>query len=70
MIAKNLDCEMYGSPNYKLIVEDSIQKKFSNIDLPSVSFSYQTQFSYLVDYYKRENIEFSKESCSIPCKLS
>ena len=43
MITKNLDYGMYESSNYKLITK----KIISNIDISNVSFSYQTQFSYL-----------------------
>ena len=54
MIARNLDCEIYSSSNYNLIVEDNIQKIISVTDFPKVSLLFQTQFTYLIDKYKKE----------------
>ena len=54
MIARNLDCEIYSSSNYNIIVKDNIQKIISVTDFPKVSLLLQTQFTYLIDKYKKE----------------
>ena len=54
MIARNLDYEIYSSSNYNLIAEDNIQKIISANNFPEVPLLFQTQFTYLVDKYKRE----------------
>ena len=56
MISRNLDYEIYSSFNYNLITEDSIQKIISSINLPEVPLLFQTQFTYLVDKYKKEYV--------------
>ena len=56
MIARNLDSEIYSSSNYNLIVEDNIQKIISSNDFPKVPLLFQTQFSYLVDKYKKDYV--------------
>ena len=56
MISRNLDYEIYSSSNYNLITEDNIQKIISSINLPEVSLLFQTQFTYLVDKYKKEYV--------------
>ena len=56
MIAKNFDFEIYSSSNYDLIAEDNIQKIISANDFPQVLFLFQTQFSYLIDKYKKDYI--------------
>ena len=61
MISRQLDSKIYNSSNYKLIVENNIQKiissnVFSKV-LFEVHFIFRTQFSYLVDMYKREYIQ-------------
>ena len=56
MISRNLDSEIYSSSNYNLITEDNIQKIISSINLPKVSFLFQTQFTYLVDKHKKEYV--------------
>ena len=56
MISRNLDAEIYSSSNYNLIVEDNIQKIISSIYLPEVPLLFQTQFTYLVDKYKKEYV--------------
>ena len=60
MIARNLDYEIYCSSNYNLIAEDNIQKIISATNFPEVPFLFQTQFTYLVDKYKKEHA-FEKE---------
>ena len=54
MIVRNLDSEIYSSSNYNLIAEDNIQKIIFATNLPEVLF--QTQFTYLVDKYKKEYV--------------
>ena len=56
MISRNLDYEIYSSSNYNLIAEDNIQKIISSIYLPEVPLLFQTQFTYLVDKYKKEYV--------------
>ena len=56
MISINLDSEIYSSSNYNLIVEDNIQKIISSTNLPEVLLLFQTQFTYLVDKYKKEYV--------------
>ena len=56
MISRNLDAEIYSSSNYNLIAEDNIQKIISSIYLPAVPLLFQTQFTYLVDKYKKEYV--------------
>ena len=56
MIARNLDYEIYSSSNYNLITEDNIQKIISATDFPKVPLLFQTQFTYLVDKYKKEYV--------------
>ena len=56
MIAKNLDFEIYSSSNYNFIIEHNIQKIISGNDFPKVPLLFQTQFSYLVDKYKRDYV--------------
>ena len=53
MISRNLDAEIYSSSNYNLIAEDNNQKIISSIYLPEVPLLFQTQFTYLVDKYKK-----------------
>ena len=72
MIARNLDSKIYGSSNYNLIVEDNIQKIiYANVFL-EVPLLFQTQFSYLVDKYKKNYViekkaqqVFEKWKCSV-----
>ena len=61
MITRNLDSEIYSSCNYNLIVEDNIQKIISTNDFPEVHFLFQTQFSYLVNKYKKDYV-YEKEA--------
>ena len=61
MIARDLDYEIYSSFNHKLLAEDNIQKTISTNDFPEVAFLFQTQFSYLVDMYKREYVKKKKK---------
>ena len=56
MIARNLDYEIYSSSNYNPIVEDNIQKIISANVFPKVLILFQTQFSYLVDKYKKDYV--------------
>ena len=56
MISRNLDYEIYSSSNYNLIAEDNIQNIISSIHLPKVPLLFQTQFTYLVDKYKKEYV--------------
>ena len=56
MIARNLNYEIYNSSNYNLIIEDNIQKIISANDFPKVPLLFQTQFSYLVDKYKKDYV--------------
>ena len=56
MIVRNLDSEIYSSSNYNLIAEDNIQKIIFATNLPEVPFLFQTQFTYLVDKYKKEYV--------------
>ena len=56
MIVRDLDFEIYSSSNYNLIIEDNIQKIIYANDFPEVLFLFQTQFSYLVDKYKRDYV--------------
>ena len=56
MISRNLDAEIYSSSNYNLIAKDNIQKIISSIYLPKVSLLFQTQFTYLIDKYKKEYV--------------
>ena len=56
MISRNLDSEIYSSSNYNLITEDNIQKIISSINLPEVPLLFQTQFTYLVDKYKKKYV--------------
>ena len=56
MIARNLDYKIYSSSNYNLIVEDNIQKIISANNFLEVPLLFQTQFSYLVDKYKKDYI--------------
>ena len=56
MISINLDSEIYSSSNYNLIVEDNIQKIISANNFYEVPLLFQTQFTYLVDKYKREYV--------------
>lgn len=57
MIVKQLDSENYNSYNYKLTVEDNIQNIISSSDLPKVPFLCQSQFPYLIDFYKRKYVK-------------
>ena len=56
MISINLDYEIYSSSNYNLIVEDNIQKIIYSTNLPEVPLLFQTQFTYLIDKYKKEYV--------------
>ena len=56
MISRNLDAEIYSSSNYNLIAEDNIQKIISSIYLPEVPLFFQTQFTCLIDKYKKKNV--------------
>ena len=56
MISRNLDAEIYRSSNYNLIAEDNNQKIISSIYLPEVPLLFQTQFTYLVDKYRKEYV--------------
>ena len=56
MIARDLDSEIYSSSNYNLITEDNIQKIISANNFPEVPLLFQTQFTYLVDKYKKEYV--------------
>ena len=56
MIARDLDYEIYSSSNYNLITEDNIKKTISTNLFPEVPLPFQTQFSYLVDKYKRDYV--------------
>ena len=56
MISRNLDAEIYSSSNYNLIAEDNNQKIISSIYLPEVPLLFQTQFTYLIDKYKKEYV--------------
>lgn len=56
MIARDLDFKIYSSSNYNLIAEDNIQKIISANNFPEIPFLFQTQFTYLVDKYKREYV--------------
>ena len=56
MISRNLDAEIYSSSNYNLIAENNNQKFISSIYLPEVPFLFQTQFTYLVDKYRKEYV--------------
>ena len=56
MIARDLDYEIYSFPNYNLIAEENIQKIISANVFPEVPFLFQTQFSYLVDKYKKNYV--------------
>ena len=56
MISRNLDAEIYSSSNYNLIAKDNIQKIISSIYLPEVPLLFQTQFTYLVDKYRKEYV--------------
>ena len=56
MTARNLDYEIYSSSNYNPIVEDNIQKIISANVFPKVLILFQTQFSYLVDKYKKDYV--------------
>ena len=56
MIARNLDYEIYSSSNYNLIAEDNIQKIIFTTNFPKVPLLFQTQFTYLVDKYKKEYV--------------
>ena len=53
MIAINLDYEIYSSSNYNLVVEANIQKIISTTNFQKVPLLFQTQFTYLVDKYKK-----------------
>ena len=57
MIARNLDYEIYSSSNYKLITKDSIKKIISVNVFLEVPFLFQTQFSYLVNKYKKDCVQ-------------
>ena len=56
MIARDLDYEIYSFPNYNLIAEENIQKIISANVFPEVLLLFQTQFSYLVDKYKKNYV--------------
>ena len=56
MISRNLDAEIYSSSNYNLIAKDNNQKIISSIYLPEVPLLFQTQFTYLVDKYRKEYV--------------
>lgn len=56
MIARDLDSEIYSSFNYNLIAEDNIQKIISANNFPEVPLLFQTQFTYLVEKYKKEYV--------------
>ena len=56
MISRNLDAEIYSPSNYNLISEDNNQKIISSIYLPEVPLLFQTQFTYLVDKYRKEYV--------------
>ena len=56
MIARDLDSEIYSSSNYNLITEDNIQKIISTNNFHEVPLLFQTQFTYLVDKYKKEYV--------------
>ena len=61
MIARNLDSEIYSSSNYNLIVEDNIQKIISTNNFLEVLLLFQTQFTYLVDKYKKKSMSLKKK---------
>ena len=56
MIARDLDYEIYSFSNYNLIIEENIQKIISANVFPEVPLLFQTQFSYLVDKYKKNYV--------------
>ena len=56
MIARDLNSEIYSSSNYNLITEDNIQKIISANNFHEVPLLFQTQFTYLVDKYKKEYV--------------
>ena len=56
MISRNLDAEIYSSSNYNLTAEDNNKKIISSIYLPEVPLLFQTQFTYLVDKYRKEYV--------------
>ena len=56
MISRNLDSEIYSSSNYNLIAEDNIQKIIFANTFPEIPLLFQTQFTYLVDKYKKEYV--------------
>nr|CAN70247.1 hypothetical protein VITISV_021083 [Vitis vinifera] len=56
IIARDLDSEIYSSSNYNLITEDNIQKIISANNFHEVPLLFQTQFTYLVDKYKKEYV--------------
>ena len=55
MIARNFDYEIYSSSNYNLITKDNIKEIISATNFPEVLL-FQTQFTYLVDKYKKEYV--------------
>ena len=57
MIARNLDSKIYSSSNHKLITKDNIQKIIFENVFPEVPLLFQTQFSYLVDKYKKGYVQ-------------
>ena len=57
MIAGNLDSKIYSSSNHKLITKDNIQKIIFENVFPEVPLLFQTQFSYLVDKYKKGYVQ-------------
>ena len=57
MIAGNLDSKIYSSSNHKLITKDNIQKIIFENVFPEVPLLFQTQFSYLVDKYKKDYVQ-------------
>ena len=67
MIAKNLDFEIYSSSNCRLINTDNIRKIVSSTCFPDVAFLIQTQFSYLVNFYKNM---FKKSNMETILKIS
>ena len=52
MIARNFDYEIYSSSNYNLITKDNIKEIISATNFPE-DLLFQTQFTYLVDKYKK-----------------
>ena len=57
MIARDFDFEIQSSSNYKLITKGNIKKIISANIFHEVPLLFQTQFSYLVDIYKKEYVQ-------------